>query len=80
VLKKLTKRGMPIVVSVHDPNHMMWFCDKVVVLHNGKIIANGKPRDVLTKDVLKTLYGDICNIKEDEDGLKMIMPNIQKIS
>ena len=80
VLKKLTKRGMPIVVSVHDPNHMMWFCDKVIVLHNGKIIANGKPRDVLTKEVLKTLYGDICNIKEDEDGLKMIMPNMQKIS
>ncbi|WP_018153758.1 ABC transporter ATP-binding protein, partial [Methanothermococcus thermolithotrophicus] len=80
MLKKLTKRGMPIVVSVHDPNHMMWFCDKVVVLHDKKIIASGEPRNVLTKEVLKTLYGNICDIKENEEGFKMITPNMQKIS
>jgi len=80
VLKKLSKRGMPIIVSVHDPNHMMWFCDKVVVLHRGRIIANGEPNEVLTKDVLKTLYGDICEIKEDSEGFKMITPNMRTIA
>ncbi|MDK2946613.1 MAG: hypothetical protein PWQ85_1398, partial [Geotoga sp.] len=32
------------------------------------------------KEVLKTLYGNICDIKENEEGFKMITPNMQKIS
>ena len=75
-LRKLTKEGMPIIVSVHDPNHMLWFCDRVIILHNKRIIANGDPNDVLTEDVLKILYGDICKIKEFNNSLKIVMPDM----
>lgn len=75
-LRKLTKKGMPIIVSVHDPNHMLWFCDRVIILHNKKIIANGNPNNVLNEEVLKVLYGDICKIKELDNSLKIVMPNI----
>ena len=74
-LKRLTEDGMSVVVSVHDPNHMLWFCDRVIVLHKGKVIANGKPYEVITEDVLNTLYGDICRIKE-LDSMKMVIPDI----
>ncbi len=81
MLKKLTKRGMSIIVSVHDPNHMLWFCDKVAILKEGKIISNGTPESALTEKVLNELYGDICNVKENkEDGFKTIIPNINKIT
>jgi len=73
-LKKLTKDGMSVVVSVHDPNHMLWFCDRVVVLHRGRIIANGKPSEVITQEILSTLYGNICKVK-DLDGMKVVLPD-----
>ncbi|GBF36572.1 ABC transporter ATP-binding protein [Methanofervidicoccus abyssi] len=74
-LKRLTEDGISVVVSVHDPNHMLWFCDRVIVLHRGKIIANGKPYEVITEDVLNTLYGNICRIKE-LDSIKIVIPDI----
>lgn len=73
-LKKLTKDGMSVVVSVHDPNHMLWFCDRVVVLHRGRIIASGKPSEVITQEILSTLYGNICKVK-DLDGMKVVLPD-----
>ncbi|ADG13384.1 ABC transporter related protein [Methanocaldococcus infernus ME] len=75
ILKKLAKSGMSIIVSVHDPNLMMWFCDKVIVLHKKRILAYGNPQETLTEEVLKSLYGDICEIK-NIDKFKIVVPKL----
>ncbi|HLC76702.1 MAG TPA: ABC transporter ATP-binding protein [archaeon] len=46
LIKDLNKRGMTIVIIEHNMNVMMNFCDRLVVLDNGKEIAMGTPGQV----------------------------------
>jgi iron complex transport system ATP-binding protein len=42
------------------------YCDRVIVLDNGKIVGEGKPKDVLTEKLLKEMYGVDANIIYNE--------------
>ncbi|WP_456471640.1 ABC transporter ATP-binding protein [Methanocaldococcus sp.] len=75
ILKKLKESGITIIVTVHDPNHVLWFCDKVIILNKGEILDIGSPLEVLNENNIKKLYGDICSIKNIEN-LKVILPTI----
>jgi ABC-2 type transport system ATP-binding protein len=52
LLKKLTKeKGITLLISSHDLNHITEVCERIVILHEGKIV-----HDLVTnQDTLKTL-------------------------
>lgn len=77
-LKDLRKYNKTIITCTHDPNHVAWFCDSVVVLNHGLVIKNGTTSEVLTDDVLSKLYGDICKTIYHY-GLNMVVPNIDAV-
>jgi energy-coupling factor transport system ATP-binding protein len=56
VIKDLSSQGMTIVMSEHKPEWIAEFADRVVVLHNGKIILDGTPERILS-DIKLTDYG-----------------------
>ncbi len=60
LLQKIAAQGISILVCCHDPNHILWFCDKVIVLHQGAILASGAPNTVLDLETLHTIYGSSC--------------------
>ena len=66
-LKSLTKKGATILVCCHDPNHILWFCDKVLCLKSGKLIAHGDPIDTLKNPILQHMFGDSCTISNVEN-------------
>src|SRR3990172_8977183 len=41
----IARQGTAIWACSHDPNHAGRFCDRVVMPHNQKIVAEGRPRD-----------------------------------
>lgn len=49
-------KGMIVLIALHDLNQALRFADKVLVIHNGKMRACGKPRDVLTAQMLYDVY------------------------
>ena len=53
ILKSLKKL---VIVTIHDISLAAKFCDELIVLNRGEILAKGEPRDVLTKDLLKKVY------------------------
>ena len=69
IMRKLKEDGKTIVACTHDPNHVLWFCDQVLVLKEGMILANGLVEKILSDQMLTTLYGDVCQI---DNGI--IMP------
>jgi iron complex transport system ATP-binding protein len=44
------------VIALHDLNHAAMFCDELIVLSQGRIVAAGTPEDVLTEPLLKDVF------------------------
>lgn len=58
LLKRLHhERQLGIIVSIHDLNLASAFCDRLVLLREGQVIADGPTRDVLTPARIRELYG-----------------------
>lgn len=53
ILKSLKKL---VILTLHDISHAAKFCDEVVVLNHGEVLTTGKPKEVLTKELLKEVY------------------------
>ena len=59
LIKSLNKKGITIVIIEHNMNVMMNFCNRLVVLDNGKEIASGKPSQIKkNKKVVEAYLGD----------------------
>ncbi len=77
-LKKIIKeRGLITIMTIHDPNIAMLFADKIIMINDGMVVADGEPDTVITEANLKKLYGIDVKIVSF-DGLKFIVPTIAK--
>jgi iron complex transport system ATP-binding protein len=51
------RRGTTIVMVLHDLNLSARYADHLVALHTGQIVAEGSPREVVTEEVVRTVFG-----------------------
>lgn len=49
--------GVTILAAIHDLNIAAMYCDRIYVLKNGRMIANGKPEIILTTEMIWNIYG-----------------------
>ncbi len=56
-IRMMTERGLGVLFTTHDPNQAMRHANRVSLLSEGKIIALGRPADVLTVEAIEALYG-----------------------
>ena len=69
------QKSVAALMTVHDPNLAMLFSDRVVLINNGCVVAQGQPHEVITEENLSSLYGiDVVVLKVD--GLRVIMPKV----
>jgi iron complex transport system ATP-binding protein len=57
VLAALVKRGKAVAIALHDLSLAARFADRLVVLHEGKVVAEGKPSEVVTESLLARYFG-----------------------
>lgn len=53
----LARRPGVALIALHDLNLAARYCDDLLLLHHGKLIAHGPIRQVLKPDVLDSVYG-----------------------
>ena len=72
----LTKRNQLVtVVTMHDLNMASMFADRVAILHEGKLLAIGQAKDVLTSDLIRQAFGvDVSVVKHPVLGTPLIIP------
>ncbi|MEV1024885.1 ABC transporter ATP-binding protein [Streptomyces sp. NPDC050264] len=56
------------VVALHDLNLAATYCDQVVVLRRGRVVAAGEPGAVLTEDLIADVYGVRAEITRPGPG------------
>ena len=56
-----------VISAIHDLNIVAMYCDKIYALKEGQIIAAGSVNEVITEEVIKTLYDVEAKIIYDEE-------------
>lgn len=51
------ERGLGVVVVLHDVNMAARFCDEILALRMGRLIARGTPDEIMTPNQLQAIYG-----------------------
>lgn len=68
VLQELNKeKNITVIIVLHELNNACRFADNIIGLKKGKVICEGKPIEVITKESLKDIYGIDANLKLSED-------------
>jgi iron complex transport system ATP-binding protein len=57
LLRSLAMQGHGVVLTIHDLALAARIADRVVVLHHGRIVADGTPEAALTPPTLREVYG-----------------------
>ena len=53
----LVRDGRLAIAAIHDLNLAAQYCDRLWLLDDGRLIADGPPPEVLTRETLRTAYG-----------------------
>ena len=73
VRKETQKRNIVTVVVVHDINIALRHGDRVLMLKDGNLIADGEPEEVITADSLARVYGVRGRIERCSQGTPQIL-------
>ena len=76
LLTELNRRkGTTIVMILHDVNLSARYADLLFALCRGKLIAEGKPADVITEELMQKVYQLNCIVMKDPlSGAPLIVP------
>lgn len=61
-------KGITIISVLHEINMAARFCDRIVALHSGRLIAQGTPDEIMTKDELARIYDVEMDVLEQPDS------------
>lgn len=67
------QRGVGAVIAIHDLALAARFCDRLLLLRAGAVLAAGTPQQVLTPDNVEALFGVSARIGSD-GGLPYVIP------
>ncbi|GMK40519.1 iron-dicitrate ABC transporter ATP-binding protein [Paenibacillus sp. CCS19] len=69
------KHGTTIVMVLHDINLSSRYADHIFALHQGKLVAEGAPSDVITSELVKDIFGmESAVIQDPISGTPLIVP------
>lgn len=68
-VKELSKNnGITVISAMHDLNLASMFCDEILMMKNGKILADGNVEHVLTEENIELVYETPVKIEKHDDG------------
>lgn len=72
LLAEHAQAGGAVLAALHDLSLAARFCSRLVLIHHGKIIADGQPIHVLTTENLQQVYGISAYVDCRDDGVVII--------
>lgn len=66
------ERGLAVISTMHDLTLAGQYADRLVLLADGSVRADGPAPEVLREDVLEALYGAAVRVVHDRDGIAVL--------
>ena len=57
LVRRLVDEGLTAVAAIHDLSMAARYCDRLILLSAGRILAEGSPEEVLVPDVIESAFG-----------------------
>ncbi|MFC4654613.1 MULTISPECIES: ABC transporter ATP-binding protein [Rheinheimera] len=57
--------GIAVIASIHDLNLASCYCDRLLLLHQGQLVADGPVEQVLTTEVLQPVFRSYCLVDQN---------------
>jgi iron complex transport system ATP-binding protein len=62
LLRALNALGISVIIVNHDLNIASQYCDRLVLMHEGRVYGEGTPREIITEDVIRKVYNIKCAV------------------
>ncbi len=69
----LTRSGHTVAVAMHDLSLAARYCQRIILIKDGRVLADGAPDSVITAPLLKAAFGIEARIAA-VDGLPVVLP------
>ncbi|TCM15698.1 iron complex transport system ATP-binding protein [Novosphingobium sp. PhB165] len=73
MLVREAQGGAMVLAVLHDLNLAARHCDRLLVIDNGRLVADGPPAEVLTEETLRTVYG-VTGYSRMLDDVPLVVP------
>mgnify|MGYP000290562531 CR=1 FL=1 len=71
IMDLITSRNMTVIAAIHDLNIAAMYCDRLIAISGGKVAGIGTPRELLTAEFIKKLYGVDSRVDIEESTGRM---------
>ena len=72
--------GLTVISAMHDLTLAGLYSDRLVLLHEGVVVAAGEPEAVLQADTLAEFYGVRVSVHREPDGTIVVIPRRDSFS
>lgn len=69
LFRGLAEEGRTVLASLHDLGLAARHCTRLILLHQGRLVADGPPREVLTPERMAEVFGVTLRLEDGPDGL-----------
>ncbi len=70
-------QGRSCLCVSHDLNVAAAYCDKLLLMHAGRLLAQGTPAEVLTSDLIRTAYDIEADVVLSPTGRPTVLPRVE---
>ncbi|MBW1600645.1 ABC transporter ATP-binding protein [Streptomyces sp. JJ66] len=68
VVRLRAERGLTVVMVLHDLAHAARFAERIVALRDGRVVADGPPKEVVTSELLADVLDVAGRVGQDPEG------------
>ena len=73
-LNAMVKKDMTVLVAEHDISLMARYCDLCIIMRKGEIVAIGKPKEIITPELIREVYDVDASVGFDDEGELYVLP------
>jgi len=73
IMNLVSSQNLTVIAAIHDLNIAAMYCDRIIAMKDGSLVADGTPQEVLTTDTIWKLYHVKSTIIERNDGRPAII-------